>query len=59
MKNLWLVAALAVGACIPAHAADMPVKAPPSPIAAPPYDWSGLYVGGNFGGAWTSGSLVA
>ncbi|MGC2075579.1 MAG: outer membrane protein [Xanthobacteraceae bacterium] len=58
VKNLCLgIAALAVGASIPAFAADMAVKAPPPPAAAAPYDWSGLYVGGNFGGAWTSGSL--
>src|SRR5215831_18114157 len=40
-----------------AFAADMPVKAPPPPAPAAPYNWSGLYVGGNFGGAWTSGNL--
>jgi len=41
-----------------ALAADLPTKAPPSqaPIAAP-YNWSGLYVGANFGGGWTSGNL--
>jgi len=39
-----------------AHAADLPVKAAPPP-AAPPYDWSGAYIGANFGGAWTSSSL--
>ena len=32
----------------------MPVK---TPAATPPYNWSGLYYGANFGGAWTSGSL--
>ena len=40
-----------------AFAADMPVKAPPPSAPAAPYNWSGLYVGGNFGGAWTSGNL--
>lgn len=42
-----------------AHAADSPTKAPAykAPIAAPPYNWSGLYVGANFGGGWTNGSL--
>ena len=58
MKNLVLGSVIAIGASIPAHAADMAVKAPPPsvPVVAP-YDWSGLYLGGNFGGAWTSGSL--
>ena len=42
-----------------ALASDLPVKAPlhQAPIAAPPYNWSGFYVGANFGGAWTSGNL--
>jgi outer membrane immunogenic protein len=42
-----------VAAC-PASAADlgMPMKAPP--IAPPPlYNWTGFYIGGNGGGAWT------
>ena len=36
-----------------------PTKAPAykTPIVAPPYNWSGFYVGANFGGAWTNGSL--
>jgi hypothetical protein len=38
-----------------AHAADMPVKAPPPPLL--PYNWSGFYLGVNFGGAWANGSL--
>ena len=59
MKNSVLrsVALLAIGVSIPAFAADMAVKAPPPAAATPPYDWSGFYVGGNFGGAWTSGNL--
>ena len=59
MKNLFRasVALIAVGVSVVAHAADMPTKAPPAPVSAPPYNWSGLYVGANFGGAWTSGSL--
>ncbi len=41
-----------------AVASDLPTKAPPyTPTAAPSYNWSGLYVGANFGGGWTSGSL--
>jgi hypothetical protein len=28
-----------------------------APIAAPPYNWSGFYVGANFGGGWSNGSL--
>jgi opacity protein-like surface antigen len=33
----------------------MPVKAPPLP--EPLYNWSGAYMGANFGGAWSSGNL--
>ena len=42
-----------------ALASDLPTKAPvnKTPIAAPPYNWSGFYVGANFGGGWTNGSL--
>lgn len=59
MKGLivGIAALLAIGANIPAHAADMAVKAASPAPAPPPYDWSGFYVGANFGGAWSSGSL--
>jgi opacity protein-like surface antigen len=59
MKTLFLasIAALELfGAS--ALASDLPTKAPiKTQIAAPPYNWSGFYVGANFGGAWTNGSL--
>src|SRR5262249_61621962 len=45
----------AIGANAVAHAADMPAKA--LPVITPPYNWSGFYVGANFGAAWTSGHL--
>jgi opacity protein-like surface antigen len=59
MKGLVLgsVALIAISVSISAHAADMAVKAPPPTVSVAPYSWSGLYVGGNFGGAWTSGNL--
>jgi outer membrane immunogenic protein len=34
-----------------ASAADMPVKAPPKTVAAP-FNWTGCYIGGHFGGTW-------
>jgi outer membrane immunogenic protein len=44
-------------ACAPgALAADMPVKAPAAAYTAP-YNWTGLYVGGTAGGAWTKGDV--
>jgi len=56
MKSFLATVAL-LGVCVSptARAADMPVKAPP--VSSPPYNWSGPYLGANFGGAWTSGSL--
>src|SRR5262245_12922699 len=59
MKNLLLTSAAlaAIGVAVVAHAADIPTKALPALVAVPPYNWSGFYVGANFGGAWTSGSL--
>ena len=46
---------LLLAASITAHAADMPVPAPPPP---PPFSWTGIYVGGNVGGAAPGGSLT-
>jgi outer membrane immunogenic protein len=53
-----LLGLVAMGALIagPAMAADMqmPLKAPPAPAPAPVATWTGCYVGGNVGGAWTN-----
>ena len=60
MKTFLLTSAAVFGLFgASALAADLPTKAPAykTPIAAPPYNWSGFYVGANFGGAWTNGSL--
>jgi opacity protein-like surface antigen len=38
-----------------AHAADMYVKAP---VYAPAFTWSGCYVGGNIGGAWSHSNFT-
>ena len=37
-----------------AFAADMPVYKAPVSTPAPAYSWSGLYVGGHIGGAWSN-----
>ena len=55
-SNLIVSTTLAIGAMFgvgAACAADLPVKAP---IKAPPlvYTWTGWYVGGNVGGAWSA-----
>ena len=60
MQKIFLAGIAAAGLLSgSALASDLPIKAPvyEAPIAAPPYNWSGFYVGANFGGAWTSGSL--
>ena len=59
MGRLLLTNIAAIGLFgVSALAADLPTKAPSrTTVAAAPYNWSGLYVGANFGGAWTNGSL--
>jgi len=56
-RKVLLAAASLVALAAPAMAADMqarPYKAlpPPAPIAAV-YNWTGFYIGGHVGGAWT------
>ena len=60
VQKLFLVGIAAAGLFSgTALASDLPTKAPVyrTPIAAPPYNWSGFYVGANFGGGWSNGSL--
>ena len=56
MKKLAIAAvagsALLTG-IVTASAADMAVKAAPIPMAPAPFSWTGFYIGGNVGGAWT------
>jgi outer membrane immunogenic protein len=56
MKRLALAIALSACAASAALAADMalPALIPPPP----PYNWSGIYIGGNLGAAWTGGSFT-
>src|SRR5215510_15654432 len=44
-----------------AAAADLPRKAPPAvlPPPPPPYNWTGLYLGGFFGGGWVRNDVTA
>jgi opacity protein-like surface antigen len=59
MQKPFLATIVVVGFLgAPALATDMPRKATnTTPIEAPPYNWSGPYVGVNFGGGWTNGGL--
>ena len=58
LKN-WLLGGAALPAFIvgPAMAADLPVKAPAPAAVTRVYDWTGLYVGLNAGGAWGRSAL--
>jgi outer membrane immunogenic protein len=55
MRKLWLgtIAAVVLIAGVQAQAADLPVKAPAVPVAVPVVNWSGFYVGGHAGIAWS------
>lgn len=64
MKKFLLatVAFVAVGATVPALAADLPArttytKAPA--YVAPLYNWTGFYIGGNIGGAFSANNSFA
>src|SRR6202140_771305 len=60
MKNFLLgtVALVALGATVPALAADLGARAPyyakAPAYAAPIYNWTGFYIGGHVGGAFNS-----
>jgi outer membrane immunogenic protein len=41
-----------------AMAADMRVKAPAPPPPPPAFSWSGFYIGGNIGGAWSNVEII-
>ncbi len=60
-KGVWAssIAALFAAASSSAFAADIAVKAPPMMAPVPVvYNWTGFYIGGNFGGAWETGTLT-
>src|SRR5262249_38570601 len=55
IRLLVAIGILAVGTYA-GVAAEMPLKAPgyAGPVVPPPYNWSGFYLGANFGGAWSN-----
>jgi outer membrane immunogenic protein len=56
MRRLLVLAALCAAVSVQvASAADMPTKAPAYKAVEPiPYNWSGFYIGGHLGGAWSN-----
>src|SRR5664279_1311398 len=64
MKNFLLgtVALIALGATVPALAADLaarPYTKAPAYVAAPIYNWTGFYIGGHVGGAFSGDNNFA
>jgi outer membrane immunogenic protein len=57
-RSLGAAALFALALTLPAGAADMPVKAPVAPPPPPPFNWSGCYLGGFIGGAFTTDDAV-
>src|SRR5215470_8657895 len=56
--SIGLIAAATIGTTGIALSADLPAKAPAyAPPAAAPYNWTGSYIGGNFGYAWGSDAI--
>jgi hypothetical protein len=59
MKSLLgSVALIAMIVSVPAHAADVPVKAPPPPAYTAPHNWSGFYLGANIGGSSATANVA-
>src|SRR5260370_2071056 len=56
------VALVALGATVPALAADLPARTytkAPLAYAAPIYNWTGFYIGGHVGGAFAGDNSLA
>jgi outer membrane immunogenic protein len=52
INGRYLAAVLLLAMPLSANAADLAVKTPPAPLPPAAYNWSGVYVGLNGGGAW-------
>src|SRR6516225_756931 len=57
-RKLLMATAAAAALAGPALAADLTRPPPPPPYIPPPpvFTWTGVYIGGQVGGAWTTGS---
>jgi outer membrane immunogenic protein len=54
MRKLTLAISLVLFGTASAFAADMAPTYTKAPVMAPAYNWTGFYIGGNVGGAWSS-----
>lgn len=52
MRKTLLATVAILATAISAHAADLPLQPVPPPYVPPAFRWTGIYIGGNFGGAW-------
>jgi opacity protein-like surface antigen len=62
VANVVTAGALATALCAPANAADLsrrPYAKAPAPLMQPIYNWTGFYVGANFGGVATNETVTA
>jgi len=61
MKRTWLSSAAVMALLTTSgsvFAADMAIRKAPPPLPIPIYNWTGFYIGGNLGGAWSNGTLT-
>lgn len=52
MRKILLATVAFLATAISAQAADLPLEPLPPPYVPPAFRWTGIYIGGNFGGAW-------
>jgi outer membrane immunogenic protein len=52
MRKALLATVAFLATVISARAADLPLEPLPPPYVPPAFKWTGIYIGGNFGGAW-------
>ena len=61
MRSTWLFTAAAMALLTTSGsvlAADVAIRKAPPPLPIPVYNWTGFYIGGNLGGAWSNGTLT-
>jgi outer membrane immunogenic protein len=60
MRRYLIAMAVLAATTTAGLAADLPVAAPPpAPLPPPVFSWTGFYIGGNVGGAWSDSQSTA